>query len=419
MISKFQFLVVFLALNFVNLTAQESEQPKLVIKPTLALQLWSTYTDGQQLYDATFQQFESVDNRLNSSLHRSRAGIKGSYGNRWVYDFTASLDFVGQDVLSGNVGAFNNTASPKFRIWNALVQHKISKKSESFYWTFGYFTPLMSRESITSPFKVGSFEKAWSQNYIRRHVTGTGPGRIVGNNFGGLFKGANEKLAFDYNLGIWNSRLIGFSGNSAGEKFSPLLTYRLAVHIGDAESKKYSRGLTFNHKGQRKGVTLAVSGSRQGESDLWKNNTAFGVDLLANFGNLNLAGEWMKLEREVTNAKSSATTGFIKVGYYVPLANGKEFEPVLTYVFLDGARDERTQQLATAQGVFSGKDNYFEITLNYYASSKVRLSLAYTIRDGDQGEVPANEVINNYFQQGGVGTVQRGNYLGFGLLFSI
>lgn len=419
MISKFHLLITILVLSFVSLSAQEAEQPKLVIKPTLVLQLWGTYTDGQTIYNQDNQQFESVDNRLNSSLHRTRAGIKGSYGDRWVYDFTASLDFVGQDVLAGNVGAFNNTASPRFRIWNALVQNKISEKSEALYWTIGFFTPLMSRESITSPFKVGAFEKAWSQNYIRRHVTGTGPGRILGNNFGGFFKGDNNKLAFDYNLGLWNPRLIGFSGNSAGRKFSPLLTYRLAVHIGDAESKKYSRGLSFNHKGQRTGATLAVSGSRQGESDLWDNNTAFGVDLLANFGPLNLSGEWMQLKRELGNLESTSTTGFIKAGYYLPLENGKELEPVLAYVFFDGPLDARGQEDAASLGTFAGTDNYFEITLNYYVSSKVRLSLAYTLRNGDEGAISPTNVNNNYFQQGAVGTIQRGNYLGFGLLFSI
>lgn len=413
-------LFTFFLATFVNsLTAQETEQPKLVIKPTLAMQLWGTYTDGQQVYNQDNQQFESVDNRLNFSLHRSRAGIKGSYGDRWVYDFTASLDFVGQDVLSGNVGAFNNTASPKFRIWNALVQHKLSAKSESLYWTIGYFSPLMSRESITSPFKVGSFEKAWSQNYIRRHVTGTGPGRILGNNIGGFFKGDNDKLAFDYNLGLWNPRLIAFNGNSAGRKFSPLLTYRLAIHIGDAEYKKYSRGLSFNHKGQRNGVTLAISGSQQGESDLWDNNTAFGADILANFGPLNLSGEWMQLKRENGNLSSKAATGFIKAGYYLPLDNGKELEPVLAYVFLDGPTGAREQADAASLGAFTGTDNYFEITLNYYLSNKVRLSLAYTIRTGEEGAIAPTAVNNNYFQQGSVGTIQRGNYLGFGLLFSI
>lgn len=417
---KYPYLFLSLILFFfiAPLQAQDTT-PKLVIKPTLVLQLWGTYTDGQKLYNQDNQQFESVDNRLNFSLHRTRAGIKGTYGDRWVYDFTASLDFIGQDVLSGNVGGFNNGASPRFRIWNALLQYKIDQKSEALYVTTGYMSPLISRESITSPFKVGAFEKAWSQNYIRRHVTGTGPGRILGTNLGGYFQTNNEKLAFDYNLGIFNPRLIGFNGNSAGLKYSPLLTYRLAVHIGDAEFNKYSRGHSFNHKGLRNGATLAISGSQQGASDLWDSNTSFGLDLLANFGNLNIAGEWMQLKREQGNLNNSTTTGCIKAGYHLPLANGRELEPVLTYVFLDGATDAKAQQDAATLGAFAGQDNYFEITLNYYVSNKVRLSLGYTLRNGDEGDVAPTTVNNNYFQQGGVGTIQRGNYLGFGLLFSI
>ena len=412
--------ITFLSFFIIRIAqAQETNAPKLVIKPTLAMQLWETYTHGQKIYNTVNQQFEPVDNRLNTTLHRSRAGIKGSYGDRWIYDFTTSLDFVGQDVLSGNVGAFNNTASPKFRIWNALIQHKLSAKSEALYWTIGYFTPLISRESITSPFKVGSFEKAWSQNYIRRHVTGTGPGRIVGNNFGGFFKGKSNKLAFDYNLGLWNPRLISFGGNSGGRKFSPLLTCRLGVHIGDAEFKKYARGLTFNHKGQRNGITLGISGSQQGNADLWDKNTAFGVDLLANVGLFNVSGEWMQLKRALGAIESSSTTGFIKVGYYMPLDNGKELESVLAYVFFEGATDARKQEEAASIGTFAGTDNYFEITLNYYLSSKVRLSLAYTLRNGDEGAISPTEINNNFLQQNSVGTIQRGNYLGFGLLFTI
>ena len=100
MYCRFSTLICLLFLATIPcLQAQESEQPKLVIKPTLAMQLWSTFTDGQQLFNTDIEQFEPVDNRLNFSLHRTRAGIKGSYGDRWIYDFTTSLDFVGQDVF--------------------------------------------------------------------------------------------------------------------------------------------------------------------------------------------------------------------------------------------------------------------------------------------------------------------------------
>ncbi|MEM1119602.1 MAG: hypothetical protein AAGJ18_04095 [Bacteroidota bacterium] len=411
--------VLATALPISLLSAQTNPSPKLTIQPTLAIQLWATYTDDQQLYNNDLQDFEAVDNRLNFTLHRSRMGIKGTYGDRLFYDFTGAVDFVGQDALAGYVGAPNNTASPRFRIWNFLTQYKISRKSESLYWTFGYFSPLISRESITSPFAVGSFEKAWSQNYIRRHIVGTGPGRIVGSNFGGFFQNDNQKLSLDYNLGLWNPRMIAINGNSAGQRFSPLLTYRLAVHIGDAEFNKYSRGLKFNFKGQRKGITLGISGSRQGASDQWDENISFGLDLLANFGTINLSSEWMQLKRDFNGLSTTSHTGFVKIGSYFKLANGKELEPVIKYVFFEGPTDLRGQENAFSLGAFSGVDNYLEITLNYFLAAKVKLSLAYTFRAGESGEIGPVPVNNNFYKQGGVGTIQKGDYLGFGLLFTI
>jgi len=381
------------------------------------MQLWSTYTTDYQIFNTDNQAYEPVDDRLNILLHRSRIGLKGSYDTRWVYDFTGSLDFVGQDALAGTAGGLNNGASPRFRIWNALIQYKASQQSENLYLTFGYMCPLISRESITSPFSVNSFEKAWSQNYIRRHVTGLGPGRIVGLNIGG-FQQTENKLALDYNVGIFNPVLNTYSGNSAGQQYSPLLTYRLGVHLGDAESNKYSRGHKFNYKGQRTGITLALSGSYQGNSDLWEKNTSFGVDILANFKQFNLAGEWMQLDRSLDRVASTSTTGFVKLGYYTE-ANGKGWEPVIMYCFFSGPTEAAEQLEAQSLGTFTGEDNYWELTINYYLSSKARLSLSYTLRDGSAGVGDPTTIFNNYYQQGGVGAIQRGNYMGLGLLFSI
>ncbi len=417
-----RFFTPFLLFFSLFLQAQEvkEEQKKLVVQPILVMQLWSTYTDGQQLYNTDNQQFEAVDNRLNFLLHRTRLGAKGSYGSQWVYDLTGSLDFVGQDLLAGTVGAANNGASPRFRVWNALVQYKVIPESENLYITFGYQAPQLSRESITSPFAVGSFEKAWSQNYIRRHTSGTGPGRIVGMNIGGFNKGAeNQKIAFNYDFGIYNPRFTEFGGNTTGQQHAPLLTGRLGIHIGDPENNKYSRGHKFNCKGNRKGVTLSVSGSHNGAISLWDKNQSYGVDLLANFGSINIAGEWMQLTRELDNLKSTAAAGFLKLGFHTILKNAKVFEPVITYSFLAGPTSQADQEAARSLSTFSGSENYLELTMNYYVSSKARLSLSYTFRNGDAGALDASLVNNNFFQQGGVGAIERGNYLGIGLLFNV
>ena len=395
------------------------EENKLVIKPTLAFQLWGSYTTQQQVYNETTQQFDAVDDRLNFQLHRSRMGWKGSYGSRWVYDMTGSLDFVGQDALAGTVGGLNSGGSPRFRIWNALIQYKASASSEGLYITMGYQAPQLSRESITSPFVVGSFEKAWSQNYIRRHTTGTPPGRAVGVNIGGLTNTQDTKFAVNYDVGIYNPRVLTSGATTGGLNSRPLLTYRLGIHLGDPETAKYSRGKKFNTRGNRQGVTLSLSGSYQGESDTWDDNSSFGVDLLANYGLFNISGEWMQLKRSLGSAESTATTGFIKLGYSTKTQNGKEIEPVIAYVFLDGALDRQAQEDTRMVGAFAGKDNYLEFTLNYYVTPKIRWSVSYTLRNGDEGDFDPTLVNNNFFQQGGVGPVNKGDYLGVGLLFSI
>ena len=414
-----RFFTPFLLLICLSLQAQETEE-KLVVQPILAMQLWSTYTEGQELYNIDNQEFEAVDNRLNFLLHRTRLGAKGSYGDRWVYDLTGSLDFVGQDLLAGTVGAANNGASPRFRVWNALIQYKVIPQSEHLYVTFGYQGPQLSRESITSPFTVSSFEKAWSQNYIRRHIVGTGPGRAVGMNVGGFMKGdTDQKIAFNYDLGIYNPRFTAFGGNSTGQQYAPLLTGRVGIHIGDPEYSKYSRGHKFNYKGSRNGVTLSVSGSHNGANNLWDNNQSYGFDLLANYGPFNIAGEWMKLMRELGDVESTAATGFLKLGYHTTLKNTRVFEPVITYSFLAGPTSQGDQEAAQLLGTFSGTENYLELTMNYYVSPKARISLSYTFRDGDAGDLDPSLVNSNYFQQGGVGTIARGDYLGIGLLFNV
>jgi hypothetical protein len=417
--NKTTFAILVLILSFhVTFYGQDANSTtKLTIKPILAFQLWGTYTLDQAVFDDETQKFNPVDDRLNLLLHRSRAGIKGNYGSKWNYNFTAALDFVGQDVLAGTVGGTNNGASPRLRAWNAFIQNKVFQNNELLYITFGIMPPQLSRESVTSPFKVG-FEKSWSQNYIRRHVTGHGPGRIAGINFGGFY-GEKEHIAFNYDLGVHNPFYGDFGGNSAGEKHSPLYTYRVGIHLGDPEYSKYSRSQLFNSKGQREGVTISFSGSYQGASELWEKNTSFGFDLLANYGNFNLSGEWMQLDRNSNLFETSSTTGFVRLGYYYKLKDGKELEPVITYYFFDGPMSENEIIAASVLNAFSGGETSLEFNLNYWLDSKIKLSIAYTIRNGDAGEIGGQFINNNFYRQGGVGQILKGDYLGLGVFFSI
>ncbi|MEZ5058927.1 MAG: porin [Saprospiraceae bacterium] len=271
-----------------SLNAQESEPSgwlkkleKYKIQPSLGLQLWSSYTLGQKVYNTDSRAYEAVDDRINFQLRRTRIGLKGQPYEDLSFNFTVAIDLVGRDLLSGTEAGVNNGASPIFRLWNATVQWRMIPKSEKLNLVFGYMPPQIGRESITSAMRSNSMEKSWSQNYLRRHLTGIGPGRAMGANFGGLFYKEGNQLSMGYDLGFFTPQFESYGGNSVGNHFSVLSVGRLEFYLGDPESKKYTLGHKINYFGKRDGLTLALVGAHQGETDLFKNE-AVGFDFLWN-----------------------------------------------------------------------------------------------------------------------------------------
>ena len=188
----------------------------LKFTPVVGFQLWSTLSEGTRYVDPNTGNALGVDGRWGFQLHRSRLGLKGKVGDRVSYKFIAASDFVGKDIFDGTIGGPNNTASPSFRLWDAFISYRLSLDNDMFHLKAGYIVPAISRESITSPFKVLSTEKSWTQNYIRRHITNNGPGRTAGINLGGFKIISENKFAFGYDIGVFNSKLGDFNTNPAG-----------------------------------------------------------------------------------------------------------------------------------------------------------------------------------------------------------
>ena len=149
--------------------------------------------------------FEAADDRLNVQLRRLRLGVKGQPYENLKFNITTSLDFVGKDILDGTEAVQNNGASPRFRIWNAFLQWRLKSGSESFNIVAGYLPAQIGRENITAALRVPSMEKSWSQNYMRRHIVGVGPGRVTGFNLGGLLGNLESNLSFKYDIGLYLS----------------------------------------------------------------------------------------------------------------------------------------------------------------------------------------------------------------------
>ena len=395
------------------------------IEPFMMLQLWSSYSVGQEVYNPEQNQYESVDDRLNVQLRRARLGFKAEPYEGLQFTIAGAYDLIGRDVLAGLVGGTNNGSIPNFGIWDAFFQWKIKKNSEAFNLVGGYFRPQLSRESITSGWSVNSMEKSMSQNYIRRHLVGAGPGRALGINLGGLLLEEGRSVGLNYNIGIFNPVTLANNGNSSGSAFAPLFTGRAVVYLGDPEMDKYKIGYDINYYGKRKGLSAGFGGSWQGKTDVFESSYAAEADVLFNWGPVNIDGDWNFMRREgsrlspddqVRSFTYASNTGHLRLGYNI-IAGKKAFlEPSFMLMQFNGAKGLTGQADAKAVGAFSGSERTYDAGINWYLNKKhLKLMLHYTWREGDAGEAGPGFTGNQYFSQSEVGAIHRGNWLGLGL----
>lgn len=413
--------VMALVLFIMNTGADGQESSSTTFKPTIqpimAWQIWSTYSIGQEVFDGT--SYEAVDNRFNTQIRRSRLGIKGNLTSVISYQLNIALDFIGRDVLSATFGGSNNGAFPTFGLWNAYLRWKIDEGSDLWHFTLGY-TPLnIGRENFTGAMASISFEKSWSQNTHRRHLAGIGPGRTMGLNLGGQTS-ADDRVTLSYDIGVFNPLFQALNGNSTGSKNSLLAVGRLAFHFGDPESSSYSTSHKVNYFGKRNGVTIAVAGAYQGETDLFIENGALGFDWLGNWKALSVDGDWLWLHREGdTGTESNSHVGYLRLGYSHPLHSGHFLEPTITFARFEGALDAQGIDEALALQTDAGASQNIDVGVNYYFSPKLKLSFHYTFLEGHQGEAEDGILLNPYFSQAGIGAIKRGDFVGVEIVASL
>ena len=393
---------------------------ELKLNTSIRFQFWASYTTDAKVLNVETNTYEEVDNRLNFMLRRSQFSLKAQPYKDLTIHLIAAMDFVGRDLLSGHTGGANNGASPIVRLWVATFLWKISKKSDAFNLVGGYFTPRFSRSSINSAFRVPSMEKAWSQNYIRRHIVGIGPGRSIGINLGGLLYREERFTNWSYGIGFFNPTFSEFGNNSAGTVTAPLLTGRWTVHFGDPEMTKYGLGHKQDYFGKRNGFTLAINGAYQGKTNLFVSNTAASIDVLYNQGMFSLGGEYIRMWRTGVspvgfgNFTVPSNTGYVRIGYGIKGNTTGVIEPSATFVFMYGAKDLETQNQAVSLNTWAGDDLLFDFGLNYHFSPDFKVYIHYNLRSGNAGDFGNGASFNNYFWQSGIGPIQRGNWLGVG-----
>ena len=229
----------------------------------------------------------------------------------------------------------------------------------------------------------------------------------------------------NYNLGVFNPSYTSNSGNSAGTQFAPLIAGRAVLSLGDPEMKQYGIAYNMNYFNQRKGISIALSGSRQGKTDIFQRAASVGTDLLLNYDHLNFTAEYHHLYRQGHRNDSGeqpktfnylSRVGHARAGYN--LAVGKKYfiEPSLMYMHFAGAKDAEGQANAALVKASSGSESAYDAGINWYLNEKkLKVLLHYTWRAGDPGAAGDGATVNEYFYQSGVGAIRRGNWIGLGI----
>ena len=98
-----------------------------------------------------------------------------------------------------------------------------------------------------------------------------------------------------------------------------------------------------------------------------------GVDILFNYLNFNLDGEWLHLNRQKEGAKYHSETGHIRAGYNLVIDKKVFLEPAFMVTAFNGE----------AGSQFSGTDRIYDAGINWYLNKKnCKLSLHYVWQEG-------------------------------------
>jgi len=382
-------LLLFATFSFKTI-AQESYWAKpdslfKFIQPNASMQLWSAYSMNEKAQLTTNGPLEPVQDRLDFLVRRARIGFKGRPYKSINYVLNIQFDNLGKDKYSAVRGSTN---AGTLGILDAYMTWRITE-NELFNATVGFFQPQYSRECITGDLLVNSLDKSVSQSYVRQHITGKSYGRTTGINLGGLKK--SNLLTFEYNVGLYDNNSTSSEAETSGIAWSPLTVERLAVTIGDAEKKSYSINYGVNNYfNKRNGITFGGYSSQQNKSDLFSSNFSAGIDMLFNFKNLNLDGEWNWLQRTREGETFKAQTGHIRAGYNVIIANKYFIEPTFMVTQFNGQDGYAA----------NGEDRLYDIGVNWYLNKKSsKLSLHYILQEGHG--------VNGYTNGT---TFQKGNY---------
>jgi len=339
-----------------------------LFKPYVALELWATYSMGEERGDSKYA------NREDIFFRRLRVGGSGIPYSWLKYNFQLHLDRLGEDNYASTKGSYNG-----IDIWNAYITAKLLKKSDLINVHAGYYWAAISREFNTSAWSQGSFDRTKANWYLRKFVTGKGNGIESGIGLGGLKN--FEHIGIAYRIGTF-----GPQAYTSSKYASRLYTGHLLLSFGDPEQSAYKYRLSGNQWQKRSGITLGIGGSTQSTGKLtdttfFGSSTAYGTDILINYKGARIDGEYFLLHRTAPDLNDfEGKEWHLRIGYSFIIAD-KYLEPVITY---DNYEGEGSKSLYN----YIGDNTTLDLGVNWYINKdKLKLSMHYVIQ---QGSVSSN-----------------------------
>ncbi len=374
------FLTAFMGLNA---SAQEKTSPFLkmnkekAFKPIVSIETWATASMGKE-DDGT-----EYNGRTDVAFRRFRFGAKGNPYSWLKYSFQLHMDRLGWDSNAATGGSAPDGVS----IWNAYITAKLSKNSELFNITAGYFWAAVSRESDTSPWAVASFDKTRSSKYLRKFNTGEGNGILSGIALCGIKN--LDKFGISYRIGTYEPDTY------ASSKYgSRLYTGRVMFSFGDPEQKSFKYMLSGCQFGKRTGVTIGFGGATRSNGlissttdettgittdNYFNKSTSYGADIVIDLKGFRLDGEYYKMKRTMDGASDFDGTEYRACIAYGINTGKRYIEPAITYDKYEG---EGNGSLYSKKLI--GDISSLDFGVNWYISkSNLKMALHYVAQDGD------------------------------------
>lgn len=334
-----------------------------MFKPIVAIEAWSIFGSGEK------EDMEECADRSDVYLRRFRFGAGGQAYPFLSYSFMLHFDRIGVDEFSATKGSYSGIG-----LWNAFTTIKVLRDSELLNFHIGYFWAAVSRDYMTSPWSVTSFDKSYSTYYLRHFITGRGSGITSGVALGGIQNFSSTSLS--YRVGVYDPQVY-----LSSQYASRLYTGRFMWTWGDAEQSKYNYMVSGNSWSKRNGITLGVGGSAQKNGlisdDLYFGQSyTYGADVLACYGGFSIQGEYYMMRRDAESYKSfRGELVNIRMGYNIKVKS-TFLEPSISYDQYSSTGDDKLYS-------FVGDDRTFDMGINWYLNKdKLKVALHYVLQDG-------------------------------------